>query len=148
MTRFRPWLCANGHRLEIEQVTEDGLCSGCESTVLISTSPEDVDRAIEEDRHRHVRREKINGKWQKILRLECSCCHILYDTPYPHSRYCSDECREKAVAMQKVIRRGGATYCLFDGKLIITKDKRRKFCSPQCRNDLRKRGKLLPPKSA
>jgi hypothetical protein len=142
LTPFRPWLCLNEHRLEIEQVTEDGLCIFCHTSASVSTSPEDVDEAIEEDKHRRVRREKIDGKWQKILRKECSLCHILYDTPYPHSRYHSDKCRDEASNMQRIARKGGAVYCLFCTKFIPTKDKRRKFCNPTCRNDLRRKGPL------
>ena len=142
MSTFRPWLCLNGHTMEIERVTEDGLCTKCRAPVVVSTSKDDVQRALREDKHKRFRHQMVNGKERRLVTRECSVCFILYETPYPNSRYCPDSgCRRKAAEMRRDALRYGTIYCLFCSRPINDIDKRRKFCNERCRNDLRRKRK-------
>lgn len=138
MSQFLPFVCLSGHRLEVDNVTDSGHCSYCKQEVRIDTSPEDVRRAMEADTFKSFSFVFFRGKKHKLCEKECLHCHRVYETVYMNSRYCSDECKSIVIKDKEKSRRLGIIVCVMCGKKVQSVDKRRKFCSGACREEMRK----------
>ncbi len=75
-----------------------------------------------------------------MLTKICECCGKEFKTSCRRGKYCSMECRDKVYKERKV-RLGVRTfYCELCGKAFES-DKRRKFCTPECRRKAERGGK-------
>lgn len=129
---FCPWVCLEGHWLEIDDVTPLGKCRICLTPVRCKTRPEEVREAMKKDSFSPRRLVKVHGRWYREIQAECAYCVKLYKTIYRNSKYCSDKCRAK-VLEEKEERRIGSIRCRFCGIIVQTFDKRVRFCEDECR---------------
>ena len=135
---FTPWICESGHRLEIDGVDGKGFCRICGQKASISTNPEAVREAMALDVLRPVRTVVIKGRVHKLETRECLYCNSFFETTYINAKYCSKKCKRAESQDRESSKRLGVIYCLFCHTEIVSVDKRRKFCGPLCRENMRK----------
>lgn len=90
------------------------------------------------DRFEPVKTKVINGRQHKVESRECSFCHKFFETTFVNARYCNRKCKNAESSARDKNRRMGVSECLFCGREFGSGDKRRKFCSPECRENMRK----------